>query len=171
MKQIEFQTFKSPLNSRRNRELLNDVSGFFSARALDATDKWKAPKWERMAILLHAFSDHVDEWLDSAEFLIVNSWGEIFFESVDLSFINGIPSQCYKISEYIWKYNKNAKADRIPYFVFELGKGRDDIILRRIESGLNSFMKSVSVLRRTDLSVPGSEADSDNEDPLLLDLL
>lgn len=169
VKRIEFQTFNLPLNYRRVGELLGQISRFFSERPADATDRWKSPKWERMAILLHSFSDRLDEGVGGAELLIVNSWGEIFFELVALSHISGIPSRCYKISEYIWKYNKSAKADRIRYCVFELGKPPDEGIVRLIETGLNSFMRSIPVFRQLDMDVP--DTDTGKEEPPLLDLL
>jgi adenylate cyclase, class 1 len=168
-KKIEFQIFNLPLTSRRIRELLDEVSGFFSKRIVDATDKWDSPKWERVAILLRSFPDRDDELLGSADFLVVNSWGEIFFESMDLLFINSLSSRCFKISECIWKFNKNAKADMIPYYLLELGKGLDGMIPQLIESGLNSFMPSIPVLSQADLEIP--EDDTEEEDPPLLDLV
>jgi hypothetical protein len=106
--------------------------------------------------------------LAGADFLVVNSWGEIFFESVDLSFTNSMPSQCYKVSEYILKYSKNAVSGKIPYAVLELRKGFDETHLL-IESSLSSLMKCFSDLRSAGLDVP--EANAEKEYPPLLDLV
>jgi adenylate cyclase, class 1 len=169
VKRIEFQTFNLPLNYRRAGELLGQVFRFFSDRPVNVTGRGEPPKWERMAVLLHCLPDRVDEGVGGAELLVVNSWGEIFFESVALSHISGIPSRCYKISEYIWKYNKRAKAEKIGYCLLELGKPPEERLVRLIESGLNSFMRSIPVLRQLDRNAV--DADAETEEPPLLDLL
>lgn len=168
-KQIEFQTFNLPLNCRRAGELLGRISRFFSEKPSTPTGRCESPTWERMVILLSSFSDVVDEGAGGAEFLVVNSWGEIFFESVTLSHISGIPSRCYKVSEYIWKYTNSARTNKIHYCIFEVGKPPDDRIVRLIETGLNSFMRSIPALRQLDMGA--ADADAEKEEPPLLDLL
>ena len=59
--------------------------------------------------------------------------------------------------------------DKIPYVVLELGTGLDDMIPRLIESGLDSFMKSIPVLDQVDQDAP--EAEPETAAPLWLDLL
>jgi adenylate cyclase class 1 len=168
LKQIEFQTVNLPISPRRIRDLLEEIYLFFSKSEVVVAEKRDAPKWDRIIILPRALPNRADGLLGGADFLVVNSWGEIFFESVELSFINSLSSQCHKISEHIWKYSRNAKAYTIPYCVLELGKGIGSVH-RRIESGLNSFMPRISSLNPANPEIP--EAEDEKEDPPLLDLV
>ena len=59
--------------------------------------------------------------LSSADILIRNTWGEIFFHSVDLTRIENHLLQCYSIATGIWSYMKNVPCYELQYRIFEVG--------------------------------------------------
>ncbi|MBU1172091.1 MAG: class I adenylate cyclase [Proteobacteria bacterium] len=59
----------------------------------------RAPLWEKI-VVLQKHPDHGHE--QSAEYLLFNSWGEFYFNTLEFSPLESMDQKCYKIAELIF---------------------------------------------------------------------
>lgn len=83
------------------------VSGFFPRP--DSVYE-EARRVEKVLVCLTATRGSVDSVLHSAEFLMINSWGEFFVRATDLSHLERKAQKCYKIADTIFHLLKHTSS-------------------------------------------------------------
>lgn len=77
------------------------------------------PQWERV-VLLFKKQQNIPE-ISSVDYLIFNSWGEAFFDSIELSSIESMEQKCYKCAEIIFNFQAKNQDVLLRHFICRTG--------------------------------------------------
>jgi adenylate cyclase, class 1 len=169
MNQIQFRGRELPYSPRRIEKYVTEIFSFLSETPLPGSAFRVSPKWERIIISPYPAKELDRDRLQHMDILTINSWGEIFFETVDLKNFHSKVLQCSYISEYLWKYSKERGDWKFPYRIIELGKHTNDTTAHLIEAGYNAFVRM-----RLEQIVAGRDtqegSEEENDEPFI-DLL
>lgn len=73
------------------------------------------PVWTGVVVCLRRSEGARGGTLEQADFLVRNSWGEFFFDTLGLAHIKSVAQACYHIAEHLWVFSKDAPSFRLPY--------------------------------------------------------
>lgn len=155
---MRYLTFQLPVSPLRIKRLLADVHGFLFDRPTSPETLLTGAQVAKVAIMLCPADDFSGHRLACADFLSLNSWGEIFFESVPLMHIGSAEAIGAKISEHLWKYCNSTERGEFPHRIFQMEGGRDAYLHGIIESGYAKFLETRRAAER--LKASGDAADT-----------
>ncbi|MCK5683583.1 class I adenylate cyclase, partial [bacterium] len=92
--------------------------------------------WSKMMILLL----YQDNNIYKAEFLISNTWGELFLETIEFSNKKNIEEKCNKIAKHIQKYSDQ----KLRFFIYQLSNTFDPNIVYIIKKTYNDLNCEIS---------------------------
>jgi adenylate cyclase class 1 len=115
--------------------------------------------WARILVCLHRSGGGPRGRLEAADFLVVNTWGEFFFDTLALSKLKTDVEACYHIAEHVWLFSKEATAFRLPFRLIHPGGAGDVDAERSVEAYLKQFIENAAALKSLD----------GGDNPLLLD--
>jgi hypothetical protein len=72
-----------------------------------------------------------------------NTWGEIYFDSIDLAHTENNLLKCHKIAETIWYLSQKAPSLELSHHICPIGAGLDNNTNKMIEEFINRFKKGV----------------------------
>ncbi len=99
-----FQPSRCTVSSIRAKRLLNTVCQFLTGEIADPGIIDSEPRWDKIIVTLNGVSAQDKNTIGSADILSKNSWGEIYFHTLDLTHIENNIFKCYEIATKIWGY-------------------------------------------------------------------
>ncbi|MBF0397424.1 MAG: class I adenylate cyclase [Desulfobacterales bacterium] len=137
-KKIEVNNY--PFSGKRVIKFMDEVSSFFSDKN-HINWELSQPVFNKMIILLNTVQDKdsYDKILNSCDFLIKNSWSELYFESINLTKVENHILKCYEIAVIMWKYFKNSSGNIYEYKFVRLDAGIEDNTRKTVEYFLFQF--------------------------------
>jgi hypothetical protein len=102
------------------------------------------PLWEKMLVTLDSGTSNVGKTLNSADFLVKNTWGEFYFGSIDLAHTENNLLKCHEIAKNIWCYLGESASSRPRYHVCRLGVSQDTIADQTIKDFIIKFRQGVT---------------------------
>ena len=92
------------------------------------------PWWEKIVVimLMHIQADSTPV-PECAEFLLRNSWGEIFFEVLDLGYIDDMDEKCYQTAMKILEFH-GEDPEKSSYSIFQLAHKAHPELIRNIKT-------------------------------------
>lgn len=89
------------------------------------------PSWSKMVILLIYEKNSIKK----VEFLISNTWGELFIDTIESVKKNNREEQCIQIAKFMLPYsNQNLR-----FFIYQFSKTRDPEIVNQIKKAYNDL--------------------------------
>ncbi|MBF0120017.1 MAG: class I adenylate cyclase [Desulfobacterales bacterium] len=178
-KKIEVNNY--PISGKRIIKFIDEVSSFFSDKN-HINWELSQPVFNKMIILLNTIQDKdsYDKILNSCDFLIKNSWSELYFESINLTKVENQILKCYEIAVIMWKYFKNSSGNIYEYKFVRLDAGIEDNTRKTVEDFLFQFKNenfdkditlNISMLKEEDNPTIFDEEDEwiEEENSFLLD--
>ncbi len=115
---LVFQSNTCRISPRRAKKLCTEVCRFLTEETPDTADDGSC---NQMVVFAKGNPSVFERnLLSSADLLIKNSAGEIYFRSLDLRSIENHLLQCYSISNAIWDYMKRVPSYALRYRIFEI---------------------------------------------------
>jgi adenylate cyclase class 1 len=142
---VVFQHVQSVVLPNRAKRLLQDLYGFFSDEAELISYMHSDPVWLKVFVAPNGDLISGDNTLRSADYLIQNTWGEIFYYSLGLKHIENNLLKCHNIAKQIWQYMQKAVPEGCEYRIRDFRTMHGAATVRTIKD----FVKS--------LQEPGSE--------------
>jgi hypothetical protein len=141
MSSIMFQSNQYPVTVEGARRLLHEVYRFLPNETPTPDHMGSDPVWHKMLITLDAGSFYGNNTLSSADFLLKNTWGELYFGSIDLAHTENNLLKCHEIARTVWSYLHESRASRLQYQVCRLGVSPDNMATRTIRDFIDRFRK------------------------------
>jgi hypothetical protein len=92
------------------------------------------PRMEKIVIL---FKEDASGNLNAADHLTFNSWGEFYFDSIELSSLESLEGKCYKTAEFIFTTHMKHPDSKLQYLICQPGKGSqfslEDIVQAQLD--------------------------------------
>lgn len=130
----------SPMLKQGAQSLLEALLTFFPNQAtpfLHARDA--SPRWWKVFVALDTGVDPAKHVAPSVDCLLQNTWGEMFFDSLDLRDIENDLLRCYDIAKRVWHYVGGAGIGETEYWIYEYPTIRAGKTMSAIEDFLESF--------------------------------
>ena len=140
---VVLQNLRTPMSKKRVQPLLEGLLAFFSDEAspfLNPRDSC-ARCW-KVFVALDTDLAPYDNSLRSVDYLVQNTWGEMFFYSLDLRHIENDLLKCYEIAKRLWQYVQGAVPGESAYRIHEGSTIGDSATTRAIEDFIQSFRES-----------------------------
>ena len=137
---IDLPQAGSPIPPGRLKRLLSELIDFFSHDVSPQSYRKDKPQWERVFVAMDTSRFFGERQQHCADFLIQNSWGEIFFHSLNLGHTNRLLKH-HEIAKGVWKYLQNADLNRSTYRFFDLRTIEDPTTGDAIEGFLSDLQK------------------------------
>jgi hypothetical protein len=131
------------MSKKRAQRLLEALLAFFLDEAspfLNHRDA-RARFWKAFVSLDRDLAPHYNS-LRSVDYLVQNTWGEMFFYSLDLGHIENDLLKCYEIAKRLWQYVQGAVPGESAYRIHEGSTIGDSATTRAIEDFIQSFRES-----------------------------
>lgn len=127
------------------------------------------PAWTGVAVCLQRSEGGEGALPEQADFLVRNTWGELFFDTLELAHFKSKAQACYHIAEYLWVFLKDTPSFNLPYRMFFPGGGVGMVEFEKtVKNYLGKFIKNAAGLKSPDH--PATKEGRDGPDiPLLLD--
>lgn len=140
---VVLQNFRTPMSKKRAQRLLEALLAFFSVEAFPFVDYRDArARFCKVFVALDTDLAPYDNSLRSVDYLVQNTWGEMFFYSLDLGHIENDLLKRYEIAKRLWQYLQRAVPGESEYRIHEsqiMGAGATT---RAIEDFIQSFRES-----------------------------
>lgn len=138
---IVFQHVQSPISVKHAERLLEELIRFFSN---DIPLKYMSsdPAWLKVFVALDAGPFPADNTLRSVGYLVQNTWGEMFFYSLELTHIENNFLRCYEIAKRLRRYLQKAAPGESDYYIYPFRSTGDDTTIRTIEDFIKSLQKT-----------------------------
>jgi adenylate cyclase class 1 len=170
---VVLQNFRTPMSKKRVQRLLEALLAFFSNEAspfLNHRDA-RARCW-KVFVALDTDLAPYDNSLRSMDYLVQNTWGEMFFYSLDLGHIENDLLKCYEIAKRLWQYVQGAVPGESEYRIHEGSTIGDGATTRAIEDFIQSFRESEGGgLEDQDRNRPPGTASKRQQRAPMIDLL
>jgi adenylate cyclase class 1 len=154
---------KSPISPKRVERLLEDLFGFFSDEIPHMNYIHANPAWLKVFVALDTGRFPADKSLRSADYLVQNTWGEIFFHALDVTHIENNLLKCYEIAKQAWHYLQKALPGESEYRIYDSRTINDTTTTKMIEDSIRSFRKSgAGDLKAPDADKPEETATARN---------
>jgi adenylate cyclase, class 1 len=168
-KSVTFQhDLLCPVSGSQVQRLVKRVFRFFedAMEAVRLTDS--TALWSKVLILVHPKEMADRNAFEKADFLVMNTWGVFYFDTVSLSEIETKEAACYSVAEYIWMLMKQVPAFKLPYQVSVVEGRTAPGVIKAIDDVLMQFIKNKAQL--DDLNKKSQDYSDDEALPLLLDI-
>ena len=139
---IVFQGVQSPISRQRAERLLEKLFRFFSIEAPHLNHMRSDPAWLKVFVAIDADFSLADNTCRSVDYLVQNTWGELFFFSFDLTHVENHFFVCYEIAIEIWHYLQKGVPGKFEYRIYRSGTSDDAITIRAIEDLIRSFQET-----------------------------
>jgi len=140
---IVLQNLGSPILKKRTQPLLEALLAFFSDESSPFLHfRGSSPQWWKVFVALDIGLAPYDNSLRSVDYLVQNTWGEIFFYSLDLGHIENDLLKCYEIAKRVRHYVQGTVAGESEYRIYEGATLQDGTTMRAIEDFIQSFRES-----------------------------
>jgi adenylate cyclase class 1 len=133
---------KSPISPKRGERLLGKPFRFFSDETPSLSYMRSDPEWLKVFVALDTGLFPADNTLRSADYLVQNTWGEIFFHALDVTHIENNLLKCYEIAKQAWHYLQKALPEESEYQIYDSRTINDTTTTKTIEDFIKSFQKS-----------------------------
>ena len=146
------RNYGSPILRKGIQSLLEALLAFFSNEAtpfLRARDT--SPRCWKVFVALDTGLDPASHVVRPADYLVQNTWGEMFFDSLDLKDIENDLLRCYEIAKRMWHYIGGTVAGETEYRIYEGPTIRAGKTMRAVEN----FMECFREADRKGRGVPG----------------
>ena len=137
---IRIEHLQRPVLARRAERLLEELHRFFQASA-DALPAGATPSWRRAFVALNTGHLPGDRALVSAEYLMENSWGQLFFQAVDLTPLENDALRCYEVARRLSSCITNPARSRFAYRILDSRIGQADDTIGMIEGFLSALCR------------------------------
>ena len=144
MSSIMFQPNQYPITNEGAKRLLHEVRQFLPNETPSPDRMVSDPLWDKMLVTLDAGSSYADNTLNSVDYLVKNTWGELYFGSIDLAHTENNLLKCHEIAKNIWRYLRKSASSRPQYRVCRLGVSQDTIADRTIKDFIVKFREGVT---------------------------
>ncbi len=164
---LYFSSAESKMLSRSAKGLFFEVVDFLSDTPHDYSLTASMPVWDKIILTLTSQASEDSNTFDHYDFIVRNTWGEMYFDSVDLSHITNEQIKSQKIAETIWTYMKQTPEFNLDFIFTHPGLNYDRDLR-------NMILKEIILLRdqhkheEVDIDI---EEDDDDENSLFLDLV
>jgi hypothetical protein len=116
---------------------------FFPDEASPFLNDWDArARFWKVFVALDTDVAPYDNSLRSVDYLVQNTWGEMFFDSLYLGHIENDLLKCYEIAKRLWQYVQGAVPGESEYRIHEGPTMEDGATTRAIEDFIQSFRES-----------------------------
>jgi adenylate cyclase class 1 len=140
---VDFKRFLSPISPKRAKQLLDEVSFFLSNR-VSTRNYHSEPRWLKVFVALDTSRFPSDGRLLSADYLIQNTWGEVFFRSSDLRHIENKLLKYHEIAKQIWEYLQDADPEHSSYQVVDLRTVADPTTAETIKASFDDLQRTAA---------------------------
>ena len=167
---ITFQHVQSPISPKRAQQLLEALFSFFSDDSLPLNYTHSDPPCVKVFAALDAGRFTDDHTLRFADFLVQNSWGEMFFHSLALTHIENNLLKCHEIAKQIWLYLQEASSGESQYQIYDFRTTEHATTASTIEDFMRSFQKTGARDLKTQETERKAQLEFDEmetQDPLL----
>ena len=135
---VVFHNIQSAIAARRAEALLKNLEAFFRMEA-SGGDLESDPAWAKLLVVLDIGLGPKQPHLSSADFLIRNTWGEMFHLPLDLSRVENNLLRCYEIAKDVWRYQEQAPTGRFEYKIHHSRTIEDAQAEKNISEFIESF--------------------------------
>jgi adenylate cyclase class 1 len=139
---IVFQDVENLALQSSAQRLLQELLCFFFNETPHIKYRRSDPLWLKVFVTSNVGFFPDDNTLRRADFLVQNTWGEMFFYSYSLKRVENNLLKCYKIGRKVWHYLKKAVPGESEYRVYGSRTIRGDSTVKTIEDFVESFRKS-----------------------------
>ncbi len=124
---VGFQAaMSSEVTGQQARRIVHRAYDFFKSGMTAHLHAEQPPSWINLLICLHRTWGEKEYRLARADFLIMNTWGEFFFDVLDLLPIENETLACYTVSEHIWSFLQGRPSFDMQYRMIQpKGTGTD----------------------------------------------
>lgn len=146
---VGFQTVASlGMTERQAKRLVHKVYDFFKDDMDTQLPTEQPPSWANLLVCIHRSGTENEHRPVSADFIAMNTWGEFFFDTLDLLPIENETLACYTISEHVWVFLKERPSFDLRYQILDLKGTGPDLAAKTVDRYLEQFMKN-AVEKRT----------------------
>ncbi len=137
---VLFHHAQSPIAARRVEGFLKDTLLFFRIEA--SPDSLRSdPAWARLLVVLDPGLGQGRGGLTNVALLARNTWGDMFFLSLDLAHVENNLLRCYEIAKRIWQYQVESQAASFSHQIYHSRTEEDVRASKHIEEFIGSFRK------------------------------
>jgi hypothetical protein len=133
-----FHHVQSPIVARRAEGFLKQLHPFFRREA-SVSDLSFDPAWERLIVVLDPALSPAHSGLGSVAFLVQDTWGEMFFLSLDLTYIENNLLRCYEIAKKVCHYRGEDTTGNFEYQIYHSHTAEDAQATKQIEEFIGSY--------------------------------
>ncbi|MBU0991287.1 MAG: class I adenylate cyclase [Proteobacteria bacterium] len=139
---IMLQQTHHTISARYMKRLFTRIVELMPGMDPENIDFLKPPDPFRMVIIIDVESYYDLNSFHSAECILQNTWGEFYFNTIDISHIDPMDKKCNKIAEFIWDYKKNATPGQFIYEITLLRIQGANEVTQKIEDCLKKFRQA-----------------------------
>ena len=166
---LYFSSSESKMLSRSAKGLFFEVVNFLSDKPHDYSLTESIPVWDKILLTLASQGAEDSNTFDHYDFIIRNTWGEMYFDSVDLSHVKEEKLKSQRLAETIWTYMKKTPDYNLDFIFTHPGLNYDRDLR-------NMILKDIIILRdlhkHEDIVVDDiDDIEDQDEKSLFLDLL
>ena len=149
---IGFQAAAScEVTGHQARRFVQSVYDFFKDGMAVLLPTEQPPSWKNLLVCLHRTGAEKGRRLVCADFLVMNTWGEFFFDVLDLLPTENETLACYTVSEHIWIFLKEGLSFDLRYQMIQ-PEGTADQAEKIVGRYLEQFMNNA--LEKSALGIP-----------------
>ncbi len=135
---VVLRNVQSAIVARRAEAFLKDMQRFFPTKA-SAEDLRADPAWVKLLVVLDIGLGPQQRGLTSVDFLIRNTWGEMFYLPLDLGHVENKPLRCYEVASRVRQYQGQTPAGEFEYQIYHSRSIEDAQTAKNIEECIGSF--------------------------------
>ncbi|GAB6095158.1 hypothetical protein JCM14469_14100 [Desulfatiferula olefinivorans] len=105
------------------------------------------PRIEKIVLL---FKDDARGNLIAADHLTFNSWGEFYFDTIELSALESLEAKCYKTAEFIFTAHVKHPDSKLQYLICQPGEGAYPSLGDIVQSGLDRLKRQDPIRERVE---------------------
>lgn len=109
------------------------------------------PLWKSLLVRLHRAGPEKGRRLARADFLVMNTWGEFFFDVLNLLSMENETLACYTISEHIWIFTKEVPSFELRRQMIQPGGGGADEAEKIVERYIAQFIQNALEKRELEM--------------------
>ncbi len=156
-----------PISGPQAQRLVNKVHAFFKDAMACIQISEDAPVWSKLFILLHSKEVPDSNTFSRADFLVMNSWGNFYFDMLALSKFDTLEAACYSVAEHVWMLLQQVPSWELPFRIMTLKGTVSTVFLTMLDDVLFRFKANRSAIANAQRQ--SKKEVSEETLPLLLD--
>jgi hypothetical protein len=162
-------TFQAEAQCEASRnQVRRFVKGVYEFFGSHRESHGQPPFWTGVMVCLHRTGGVMAPHILRADFLAVNTWGEFFFDGLDLTRARSEALACRRIAEHLWVFMKKDPSFGLPFRVVNADGGEAADVRGTVAAYLEAF--AGTALYQDASPLPPEESEAEGPDnPLLLD--